>query len=85
MMDFQLTLTSRKPLPLTTVELQKTGSRLLHLSPKTILDVRPALLHPSNRTDALDDRSRTLYTNEESSAIRVPRRISSTRSSTLTR
>ena len=30
----------RKPLPLTTVELQKSGSRLLRLSPKKVLDVR---------------------------------------------
>lgn len=30
----------RKPLPLTTVELQKSGSRLLKLAPKKILDVR---------------------------------------------
>jgi DNA topoisomerase III len=29
----------RKPLPLTTVELQKTGSRLLRLTPKRVLDV----------------------------------------------
>lgn len=29
----------RKPLPLTTVELQKAGSRLLHLAPKKVLDV----------------------------------------------
>lgn len=29
----------RKPLPLTTVELQKSGSRLLKLAPKRILDV----------------------------------------------
>ena len=28
-----------KPLPLTTVELQKAGSRLLKLAPKKILDV----------------------------------------------
>ena len=28
-----------KPLPLTTVELQKAGSRLLKISPKTVLDV----------------------------------------------
>jgi len=32
--------TYRKPLPLTTVELQKSGSRLLKLAPKKILDVR---------------------------------------------
>jgi DNA topoisomerase-3 len=32
-------LWARKPLPLTTVELQKSGSRLLRLSPKKILDV----------------------------------------------
>lgn len=30
---------SRKPLPLTTVDLQKAGSRLLRISPKKILDV----------------------------------------------
>jgi hypothetical protein len=29
----------RKPLPLTTVELQQSGSRLLHMTPKKILDV----------------------------------------------
>ena len=29
----------RKPLPLTTVEMQKSGSRLLHMSPKRILEV----------------------------------------------
>lgn len=28
-----------KPLPLTTVELQKAGSRLLKLAPKKVLDV----------------------------------------------
>jgi len=31
----------RKPLPLTTVELQKAGSRLLRMAPKRVLDVRP--------------------------------------------
>lgn len=31
--------TKWKPLPLTTVEMQKSGSRLLHMSPKAILDV----------------------------------------------
>lgn len=30
---------NRKPLPLTTVELQQSGSRLLHMTPKRILDV----------------------------------------------
>ena len=29
----------RKPLPLTTVDLQKAGSRLLRMSPKKVLDV----------------------------------------------
>jgi DNA topoisomerase-3 len=29
----------RKPLPLTTVELQKAGSRLLKMAPKKVLDV----------------------------------------------
>lgn len=36
-------LRARKPLPLTTVELQKSGSRLLKLSPKKILDVSSLL------------------------------------------
>lgn len=31
-----------KPLPLTTVDLQKAGSRLLKISPKRVLDVRSA-------------------------------------------
>ena len=31
--------TPRKPLPLTTVDLQKAGSRLLRMSPKKVLDV----------------------------------------------
>lgn len=35
-----LILSSRKPLPLTTVELQKAASRLLRLTPKRALDVR---------------------------------------------
>lgn len=34
-----LTPISRKPLPLTTVELQKAGSRLLRMTPKKVLDV----------------------------------------------
>ena len=34
---------NRKPLPLTTVELQKAGSRLLRLAPKKVLDVRISL------------------------------------------
>ena len=33
----------RKPTPLTTVELQKSASRLFHLAPKRVLDVRGAL------------------------------------------
>ena len=36
-------LFSRKPLPLTTVELQKAGSRLLKLAPKKVLDVCPSV------------------------------------------
>lgn len=32
-------IAARKPLPLTTVELQKAGSRLLRLAPKKVLDV----------------------------------------------
>jgi DNA topoisomerase IA len=34
---------NRKPLPLTTVELQKAGSRLLKLAPKKVLDVSISL------------------------------------------
>lgn len=33
----------RKPLPLTTVELQQSGSRLLHMAPKKVLDVSARL------------------------------------------
>ena len=35
----RLTPIARKPLPLTTVELQKAGSRLLRMTPKKVLDV----------------------------------------------
>lgn len=34
-----------KPYPLTTVELQKAGSRMLRLTPKKVLDVGPTLFH----------------------------------------
>lgn len=40
---------NRKPLPLTTVELQKSGSRLLGLAPKKVLDVRAS--HSTARDD----------------------------------
>ncbi|KAF8499652.1 DNA topoisomerase [Russula emetica] len=49
-----------KPLPLTTVELQKSGSRLLRLSPKKILDVAEHLYqqgflsYPRTETDQYD-------------------------------
>ncbi|KAI0256361.1 DNA topoisomerase [Lactifluus subvellereus] len=49
-----------KPLPLTTVELQKCGSRLLRLSPKKILDVAEHLYqqgfvsYPRTETDQYD-------------------------------
>ncbi|KAM0753285.1 prokaryotic type I DNA topoisomerase [Meredithblackwellia eburnea MCA 4105] len=49
-----------KPLPLTTVELQKTGSRLLRLPPKSILDIsdslyqRGILSYPRTETDQFD-------------------------------
>ncbi|KAG0149961.1 hypothetical protein CROQUDRAFT_58679, partial [Cronartium quercuum f. sp. fusiforme G11] len=52
--------TKWKPLPLTTVELQKTGSRLLHMTPKTILDVAEKLYtkglvsYPRTETDQFD-------------------------------
>jgi hypothetical protein len=43
----------RKPLPLTTVELQKSGSRLLGLAPKKVLDVsiQPTCLVYQTLTD----------------------------------
>jgi hypothetical protein len=40
-------MASRKPLPLTTVELQKAGSRLLRMAPKKVLDVCFCLLFSS--------------------------------------
>ncbi|KAL8293634.1 hypothetical protein RQP46_000335 [Phenoliferia psychrophenolica] len=49
-----------KPLPLTTVELQKTGSRLLHMAPKDILDISDSLYqkgilsYPRTETDQFD-------------------------------
>ncbi|MBW0466658.1 hypothetical protein O181_006373 [Austropuccinia psidii MF-1] len=49
-----------KPLPLTTVELQKSGSRLLHLTPKVILDIAEKLYqkglvsYPRTETDQFD-------------------------------
>ncbi|KAK4047157.1 DNA topoisomerase [Microbotryomycetes sp. JL201] len=49
-----------KPLPLTTVELQQTGSRLLRLSPKTILDLAEGLYqkgflsYPRTETNQFD-------------------------------
>ncbi|KAK7005830.1 DNA topoisomerase 3 [Favolaschia claudopus] len=49
-----------KPLPLTTVELQKAGSRFLKLAPKTVLDVAEKLYnqgflsYPRTETDQFD-------------------------------
>ncbi|PLW57729.1 hypothetical protein PCANC_01400 [Puccinia coronata f. sp. avenae] len=49
-----------KPLPLTTVELQKAGSRLLHLTPKAVLDIAEKLYqkglvsYPRTETDQFD-------------------------------
>ena len=45
-----------KPLPLTTVELQKSGSRILKLAPKRILDVRGVILVSSSALDNGSDR-----------------------------
>ncbi|KAG8819991.1 DNA topoisomerase [Serendipita sp. 399] len=51
-----------KPYPLTTVELQKSGSRLLRMSAKQILDTADALYqrgilsYPRTETDQFDDR-----------------------------
>jgi len=43
----------RKPLPLTTVELQKSGSRLLKLAPKKILDVRSRTIREKTPSEAI--------------------------------
>ncbi|KAG5723220.1 DNA topoisomerase 3 [Termitomyces sp. T112] len=49
-----------KPLPLTTVELQKAGSRLLRLAPKKVLDIAESLYqqgflsYPRTETDQFD-------------------------------
>lgn len=49
-----------KPLPLTTVDLQKSGSRLLHLAPKKVLDIAEKLYqqgflsYPRTETDQFD-------------------------------
>ncbi|GAA96385.1 uncharacterized protein L969DRAFT_89097 [Mixia osmundae IAM 14324] len=49
-----------KPLPLTTVELQKSGSRILRLSPKKVLEIADALYqrgilsYPRTETDQFD-------------------------------
>ncbi|ORY31011.1 DNA topoisomerase [Naematelia encephala] len=52
--------TKWKPLPLTTVELQQTGSRLLHMAPKRVLDLAEKLYqkgflsYPRTETDQFD-------------------------------
>lgn len=52
--------TKWKPLPLTTVELQQSGSRLLHMTPKRILDLAEKLYqkgivsYPRTETDQYD-------------------------------
>ncbi|KAL5524020.1 hypothetical protein ACEPAG_8193 [Sanghuangporus baumii] len=49
-----------KPLPLTTIDLQKSGSRLLRLGPKTVLDIAERLYqqgflsYPRTETDQFD-------------------------------
>ncbi|WFD06228.1 DNA topoisomerase [Malassezia vespertilionis] len=53
-------VTKRKPTPLTTVELQKSGSRLFGMAPKRVLDVAEALYqrgllsYPRTETDQYD-------------------------------
>ncbi|GHJ87179.1 hypothetical protein NliqN6_3581 [Naganishia liquefaciens] len=52
--------TKWKPLPLTTVDLQKSGSRLLHMTPKKVLDTAEKLYqqgflsYPRTETDQFD-------------------------------
>ena len=69
---------SRKPLPLTTVELQKSGSRLLKLSPKKILDVGSRLALRSAQPDYYDERSPSISISRDSFLIQGQRRISMT-------
>lgn len=47
----------RKPLPLTTVDLQTAGSKLLRISPKKVLDVCApySMIHLANSTQRLVD------------------------------
>ena len=67
-----------KPLPLTTVDLQKAGSRLLKISPKNVLDV--SSVAPESRrvgeahTCPLRGRSRSVCTSRASCLILVRRR-----------
>lgn len=55
-------LIHRKPLPLTTVELQKSGSRLLKLAPKKLLDVSPLHLRSEPEITCFQDRGEVVPT-----------------------
>jgi len=68
----------RKPLPLTTVELQQSGSRLLHMTPKRILDVSCLVYHTGRE---LICRSPRNFIKKVFSAIPVPRPINTTKHS----
>ena len=76
----------RKPYSLTTVDLQKAGSRLLRLSPKRILDVsmHTAGYVPSHTIVLTEKtRSQSTCTNKAFSHIHEQRPTSSTLSLTL--
>ncbi|WAR58809.1 hypothetical protein PtB15_10B148 [Puccinia triticina] len=54
-MDVPEATVQMKPSPLTTVELQKCGSRLLHLTPKKVLDIAEKL-YQKDATERAEER-----------------------------
>lgn len=79
-----LNFSHRKPYPLTTVDLQKSGSRLLHMSAKQILDVRCPVSSTSSHS-CRTNRQQTRYTSEGSCPIQEQKPISLTTNSILDR
>ena len=76
----------RKPLPLTTVDLQKAGSRILKISPKKVLDVCMRSLHTTNSLiHSKLHRLRSGFTSKGFCHIRVLKQTSMIHSSTSCR
>lgn len=69
-----------RPLPLTTVELQKNGTRFLRMDSKRVMTVRTIDVVQPYRSNFL--RSPNLSTIKDGSATLVPRRTSSTKTRT---